>query len=94
MKFRCYKKKWLGNSLNYLSEIGLTDHVDYSSNCHTDEDSEEFVNLWENILDKVKYLNVKQRKKLIGKFIDKHSHFYDLHIDRINQDTNWFRGLK
>jgi len=64
--------------------------IDYSSNCHTDEDSEKFVNLWNNILDKVKHLNTQQRKNIIGEFIDKDSRFYDLHIDRMYL----FRGLR
>ncbi len=90
----CSIKNLTNGFLSIYFYNDLNHFIDYSSNCHTDEDSEKFVNYWKDILDKVKHLNIQQRKNLMGMFIDKDSHFYDLHIDIINQNKNWFSGLE
>ena len=71
------------NDLNHL--------IDYSSNGHSDKDTEEFIKLWNEILDKVKKLKTEDRQFIIDKFINKNIWFYDCYVDK---SFNTFGGLK
>lgn len=61
------------NDLNHL--------IDYSSNGHNKKDTEKFIELWNEILCKVKNLKIEDRQFIIGNFINKNYWFYDYYLN-------------
>jgi len=72
-------KNWTNGLCSIYFFNDLDHFIDYWTNGYDESDKENFIKYWNNILKTVNNLSDGERKRVIGRFLDKNDYFFYLH---------------